>query len=262
METRHYSDDDLVLVYYGEPDQPADAGEHLRGCAACDARYRELSEMLDAVVLPEPPVLTDRYGVELWQRLSPKLPRLHPCWVAWAPSRTWMAAAALLLMGFIGGRFWPGTTSPSVVPATVVAGGPAVDTDGMRRRVVLTTVADHLERSDRLLTDLANAPRNTDVSTLQGWASDLVWQSRYYRQDALAVQEATVVAVLDELERVLLDLVHGPSTLQQADLDELHRRVDTAALLFKVRVLESELRLRGGTPSTPPSAASHTARIS
>ena len=40
----HYSDDDLVLVYYGEPDQPPDAGEHLRSCPECDARYQQLTQ--------------------------------------------------------------------------------------------------------------------------------------------------------------------------------------------------------------------------
>jgi hypothetical protein len=172
-----------------------------------------------------------------------------------------MAAAALLVMGFVGGRLWPAADEP-VAPAggSNALAAVDVDADGVRRRVVLSSVADHLERSDRVLTDLVNAPRNADVSTLQSWASDLVWESRYYRQDALAVEEPTVVAVLDELERVLLDVVHGPSTLQQADLDELHRRVDTASLLFKVRVLGSELRHRG-TPSVPASITSHSARI-
>jgi hypothetical protein len=88
-----------------------------------------------------------------------------------------------------------------------------------------------------------------------------VWEGRYYRQDALSVQEPTVVAVLDEVERVLMDVVNGPSTLKQADLDELHRRVDTAALLFKVRILESELRHREGTLTVPASTTSHAARI-
>jgi hypothetical protein len=261
----HYSDEELVLVYYGEPDQPADGGEHLRSCPACDARYRELSEVLDGVVLPDAPEVTDRYGVELWQRLAPQLPRRQPwSFAAWVPPRAWMAAAALLVMGFVGGRLWPSAPvpAPDAAPAAVARPVAAADADLLRRRVVLSSVADHLERSDRVLTDLVNAPRNADVSTLQAWASDLVWESRYYRQDALAVEEPTVVAVLDEIERVLLDVVNGPSTLQQADLDALHRRVDTAALLFKVRILQSELRDRGETPSAPASATSHAARIS
>ena len=209
-------------------------------------------------MLPAPPAVTERYGLELWERLAPQLPRHQP-W-SFMPSRAWMAAAALLLMGFVGGRLWPGANQPVAGPANVASTRAADDPDRVRRRVVLSSVADHFERSDRVLTDLVNAPRNADVSTLQVWASDLVWESRYYRQDVLAVEEPTVAAVLDELERVLLDVVHGPSTLKQADLDELHRRVDTAALLFKVRILENELRLRGATPSAP-STASHTARI-
>ena len=50
--------------------------------------------------------------------------------------------------------------------------------------------------------------------------------------------------MLDELERSLLEIVHGPSTLTPAELQALRVRLDAAALLFKVRVLHDELRGR------------------
>src|SRR6185436_6113351 len=105
----------------------------------------------------------------------------------------WMAAAALLVVGFLGGRLWPAppVLAPVVAPAEPPVAQVAADADRVRHGVVLASVADHLERSDRVLTDLVNAPRNTDVTRLQGWASDLVWEGRYYRQDALSVEEPT-----------------------------------------------------------------------
>ena len=45
-------------------------------------------------------------------------------------------------------------------------------------------------------------------------------------------------------ERNLLDLVHAPSKLTPAELDDVRTRLDAAALVFKVRILSSELRER------------------
>ena len=51
-------------------------------------------------------------------------------------------------------------------------------------------------------------------------------------------------AVLDDLERSLLEIVHSPSRISAADLEQIRRRIDAAALLFKVRVMSDELRQR------------------
>jgi len=60
--------------------------------------------------------------------------------------------------------------------------------------------------------------------------------------------EQSVAAVLDDLERSLLEIVHSPSKVRAADLDEIRRRIDAAALLFKVRVMSDELRQREDAP--------------
>jgi hypothetical protein len=45
-----------------------------------------------------------------------------------------------------------------------------------------------------------------------------------------------------------VEIVHSPSTVSAADLDEIRRRIDAAALLFKVRVMSDELRKRDDAP--------------
>jgi hypothetical protein len=112
-------------------------------------------------------------------------------------------------------------------------------------RILLTSVAEHLDRSDRMLTDIMNAPRG-DISTEQRWANDLLDASRLYRQDAVAAGEDSVASVLDELERSLIEIVHSPSRISAADLEQIRRRIDAASLLFKVRVMSDELRQREG----------------
>ena len=116
-------------------------------------------------------------------------------------------------------------------------------------RILLTSVADHLDRSDRILTDIMNAPRG-DISIEQRWADDLLDASRLYRQDAIAAGEDSVASVLDELERSLIEIVHSPSRISAADLEQIRRRIDAASLLFKVRVMSDELRQREQAPAS------------
>jgi hypothetical protein len=111
-------------------------------------------------------------------------------------------------------------------------------------------VADHLDRSERVLTDIMNAPDRSDISAAQGWAEDLLTTSRLYRQDAVDAGEQSVAAVLDDLERSLLEIVHSPSQISAADLEQIRRRIDAAALLFKVRVMSDELRQRQDLPAS------------
>ena len=115
------------------------------------------------------------------------------------------------------------------------------------------SVADHLERSDRVLTEVINASIDGDLSSEQRWAADLIADNRFYRQDAIDSGEPSVGAVLDELERALLDIVHSPADATPATLEAIHERLDSAALLFKVRVLGSELRHRQQVPASPSS---------
>jgi hypothetical protein len=102
-----------------------------------------------------------------------------------------------------------------------------------------------------VLTDIMNAPRG-DISAEQRWADDLLDASRLYRQDAVDAGEQSVAAVLDDLERSLLEIVNSPSKISAADLEQIRRRIDTAALLFKVRVMSHELRQREQAPTTLP----------
>jgi len=54
--------------------------------------------------------------------------------------------------------------------------------------------------------------------------------------------------VLEELERLLLDVAHGPSRLSSEDLSALRSRIEEQGVLFKVRVIGSTLRERGELP--------------
>jgi hypothetical protein len=260
----HCSDDDLILVFYGDPEAPSSAAAHVAACAECRDRYDDLTASLRMIAFPEVPDRSDRYGIELWHRLAPRLAARQPFWRgAWfrlgsltQPQALSFAAAAVLLLvvGFAAGRVAP-------APASQNAASAAIDA-GESRRVLLMSVADHLERSDRVLTDIMNGSVEGDISAEQMWAADLVSDNRFFRQDAAASDEQAVAAVLDELERALLDIVHGPSVATKGDLEALHQRLDSAALLFKLRVLSGDLRDRQLKPDAPSTSQSITSRIS
>ena len=258
----HCSDDELVLHYYGEDERPR---AHLTACVECATRYHALTAVLQAVGTIDVPERGDQYGLEVWQRIRHRLPERAPWWLGGTPLRRsgrqglwrweWAVAAAaaavLLAVGFSAGRFW----QPQAAPQMAEAPRPLSD-EQQARRVLLLTVADHLDQSDRVLTDVVNAPGGLDISGEQAWAVDLVAASRLYRQEAIEVNETSLAAVLDELERTLLEIVHRPSTVTDADVSEIRRRVDSAALLFKVRVMSTELREQTGELTKPDGAPS------
>ena len=263
---KHYSEEDLILYYYGERGRwrwafgaggrgsRRDLERHLDACADCAAVYRSLAGTLRMLTTPDAPARGEQYGLEVWQRIRHRLPEQDVAWwTMWfRQDRLAMAGvvAVLLVAAFAGGRWWSsGVPAPGSMPPSpdTVASGPTrtpFPGDDARQRILMTSVAEHLDRSERILTDIMNAPNGEDISAEQRWAEDLVATSRLYRQDAVDAGEQAVASVLDELERSLVEVVHSPSRATAASLDEIRRRIDAAALLFKVRVLGHELRQR------------------
>jgi hypothetical protein len=257
----HYTEDDLILYYYGEHRRRVRVEEHLAECASCSALYRDLAATLALVADPVVPERGDQYGLEVWQKIRHQLPEQDaPWWAVWSrPHRVALAGAAALIVlaAFIAGLSWPRADragQPANAAADPFRGGSPGPADA-GERVRLAAVSDHLEQSERVLLDFANAygtaDQPADVSSQQRWAADLIPANRLYRDASTAAGDDTVAAVLDEIERNLLELVHGPATLTPEELDRVRLRLDAAALLFRVRVLSEELRER--ELASPPS---------
>jgi len=258
---KHYTEEDLILYYYSER-RRSDIEVHLDQCEPCAAAYRALAGTLKLIETPEAPERGDQYGLEVWQRIRNRLPQQEvPWWSVWFHADRLALVgsfAVLLLAAFVTGRWW--SSSDAVPVQTVVSGVPSAAApvnlvnDDARQRILLMSVADHFDRSERVLTEIMNAPAGNDISAEQRWAEDLIATSRIYRQDATAAGEHSVAGVLDELERSLLEIVHTPSRATAANLDDIRRRIDAASLLFKVRVLGDELRQRERQDTPRPRA--------
>jgi hypothetical protein len=245
----HPTDGELVLHFYGEDSQPAAIDRHLAGCDSCRTEYAAIAGTLGLVATPAAPERSDLYGLEVWQRVRPLLPSREPWWrLAGVRVRSIAIGAALALVivgAFVAGRYWPTPDAPAT--ATSRSASAPAEADARARAVA---IVDHLEQSERMLLDLVHAEGpNVDVTSQQAWAADLVDANRLYREAAAQAGDATTASVLDDLERSLLDIVHAPSKLTPADLDDVRARLDAAALLFKLRVLSDELREREMAPA-------------
>ena len=236
--TQHVTEEQLILHYYGEP-EGADVDNHLAVCPDCRSEYTRLQQVLNVVDIPVPE--RDDYEDRVWNRLAPKLGFRHRLrW--WAPQK-WAAVAAtaaLVVVAFLAGRY-----SPPIDKPNVAAQPPAV-----RERVLVVAVGGHLERSQMVLVELKNLPdaRKVDISDEQLLAADLLSENRLYRQTATTAGEAGLVGILEDLERVLLEVVHSPSTISSTELDDIRQRIENQGLLFKMRVVESNLNQRVQTP--------------
>jgi hypothetical protein len=236
----HLSEEQLVLHYYAEEGDTLAAEQHIESCGECRALYSSLQRVLNVVDGLPLPERGAEYGAAVWQRISPAipsrrrwLPRL-PAPFRWAAAAT--AMAGLLTVAFLAGRWAP--------PARRSGGTVASADPTAGERVLLVAVGDYLERSQMVLVEIANAnpKRALDISAEQERASDLVSESRLYRQTARHVGDMAVAGVLDDLERVLLEISHSPSRLTPADLEKLRQRLEAEGILFKIRVLGTNVR--------------------
>ena len=240
----HLNDDDLVLHYYGEMPsaEEARAAAHLASCAACQENYTGLQRVMAFV--DSAPAVEPAPGFEAvaWARLEPALPR-RGNWLSWfvfSPARLAFAAGVIVLIGgaFMAGRLTRTPGSGAVAPQSAAQ---------VRERILLVDLGDHLDRSQMVLVELVSAGGTTgdvDISTERARAEQLVGVNRLYRQTALSTGDTNMAAILDDLERVLVDIAASPSTVSQDDLDSVRRRIDSNELLFKVRVVSSQVRER------------------
>ena len=241
--TNHLSEEDLILHYYGEMprDEAARLTSHLASCRDCEAANQRLHRVLMLVGSAAPVDARPGFERDVWARLEPQLDsaKREGGWKTffWAPQ--WALAggvAALVLVAFMAGRI---SNSPGVVaPAPELAAAP--------ERVLHAAVGDHLDQTQMMLVELANA--DTDGADVlageQVRAADLVAANRLMRQSALQSGDAAIVDILEDLERVLLEVANAPANASSNDLTDLQSRITTEDLLFRLRVVASEMRQR------------------
>ncbi len=243
---KHLSEDQLILFHYGESDTQEADRDHLDECSRCRSELRTLQRTLSEVVLEPVPERPDDYGQRVWRRIEDDLKTPSPRW-SWLElfrprQLVWAAAAATLLAAvFFAGRL---STHWGVEPEPPSRAQ-------VREGILLVALGDHLDSSQILLMEIANAPgsnsgalETVDISYERQLAEDLVGQNRLYRQTAERVGDKATSLVLDELERMLLDIAHSPEEVDGTEFDDLRRRIEKQGVLFKVKVLNTNVKQR------------------
>jgi hypothetical protein len=237
----HISEEQLVLLYYGESTEAPAIDQHLGECEECRKEFRALQLVLNTVDSAPVPERGPEYGQAVWQRIEKRIGarkrRNFTQWWIWAP-----AMAALLVTAFLAGRL---THKP-------LGADVAKNQQQIRERILMVAVGDHLERSQMVLAELSNAPDHKgklDITDERQMASELLDDNRLYRQTARSTGDAAVANVLDDLERVLLEIAHSPNEVSSGQLDDLRQQIESRGLLFKVRVMGSQAREQEVAPA-------------
>jgi len=227
---RHLTDEELTLVYYRES-MPT-AQEHLQGCFECQTNLARLADLLRPVHLYSPPEPGPDFEERVWSKLSLQLPKKRNWRLSlFRPFVLAPALAGLLVLALAIGLVMQRRDRPSGISARAQA------------RVLFNTLTDHLDRSQILLAEVANARPGTDaLKAAQGTARDLVDENRLLRLASNRTGDATRGALLEDLERILLSIANAPSNFSPDDLSDLQRRIDDEGLRFKVRVTNDDLR--------------------
>lgn len=249
---KRFRDDDLILFRYGESPQ----AEAIRAALADDPelarRYAELERLLDAADLVPEPEPIEGLEARIWRRVRPHLDGVAPSAApAWRPSfATWRLTALatmgvlVLALAFALGR-WSG---PEVSPEEIARPTePASGFDSAaRERVLLASVAGHLDASERLLTELVNRPDAETLDSERELATALLSSNRLYRQAAARSGQRRIVRLLDQLEPVLLELSNAPAG--DGGGGTARQLVESEDLLFKVRIVGGRLEPRALGP--------------
>jgi hypothetical protein len=233
----HLDHDELILLHYGESATPG-SREHLLACEQCRRESELLRRVLDAVDKNDPAAeLPESWEEQTWNRLRWKLERKPRRAALW-----WPAAAAVLVAAFLAGRLMERRTQPAPAPRT--ASVEPVTNASTRERILLVVVADHIGRSERVLTEVKNAKPGVTplLASDHDTVEDLVRKNRLYIDAANASGQAQLADLLQQMQPLLLELARAPEQPSAEDIDMLQRRIDKQGAVTKLRLAGEQIR--------------------
>ncbi len=229
---KHIEENDLLELAMSH-----EAGQgHAAECQECQAKLEQWRHVLHLAGAYVPTAAPDPAAV--WQRLAPQLagrpPRAPVAWRPWAIA----LAACIALAAFLLLRPRPAATPAPF--ATAKAPSP----------VLRYAVAEHLDRTQALLVELAHANELSNgpvnLSLEKSSARRLLGANRLYHQSAALQHDAVLANVLGSLEPPLLEIAHSPSQVPTTAWRRMQRRIAASGVLFKVRVLDQTLHAENG----------------
>jgi hypothetical protein len=241
------TDDDLILLFYGEHDDPE--------LAAKVAKSEELSARFDALCADlkladayRPPHRGSDYGAVVWQRISPRL--IEEDNRAEGGIKTWLSAfaqprfslagalsvALVAIVAFLLGR--NGGDAVFEQPGAELDNAVVAMADIDSNRLLTHSVSGHLEQVNLVLTQFANS--TSPSSNEAAYATDMLVANRLYRQAATAQGNNKLAAFLGELEPLLIEMAYEAQSGSQATRERMQKEI-REGLLFRVRIMNKQL---------------------
>lgn len=244
---KQITDDDLILLYYGDHEDSELAVEVARS-PELSQRFEKLSSELLRIDGLVPAVRDDGYGSDVWRQIESRLEPQHT--PAISRRRTWLSAvmqprfslAGALSMALVAGLAFmlgrqanqPGDPAPATTETQAVAATTGPDT----KRLLTSSVSGHLEQLNIVLTRFANQPRVSATEAER--ATDMLVANRLYRQAAADQGENQLAQFLAQLEPLLIELAYEAQKASPQSLSRMQQEVrDT--LLFRIRVMNQQL---------------------
>lgn len=239
----HLTEDDLVLHYYGELGETEErhASAHLAECTECRREFTRLQRVLrtiDESALASD--LPESFERTVWARLEPNLRSERPRWFSFVLSPAALALTGVVLV-LVGAAFFAGRMSSPAVDAPVNAENADAK---VRERILLVDLGEHLDRSQMVLVELVTKDGGIDISGERAQAEQLLAANRLYRETAAATGETAVGNLLDELERVLVEVAASPDHPSEQELNDVRQQIEAKGLLFRVRIVSLKVRDR------------------
>lgn len=169
----------------------------------------------DKLVIPEPDPFFEK---RVWAKVSAGIEADRRRKWRWA----WMLVPAALALAFFIGRV---TKAPDGV--TAIAYLPP-------KQMLQAATVDHLERSKAVLIETSNGTPQSS----QARAEELLSTNRLLRRSAQNAGDLMTAELLEELERILLEVAHSSETMNPDEATALRARIREQGLLFRVRLLE------------------------
>jgi len=242
---KHLTEEELIAHREGEGRDRVEVAAHLKECTECReelARIEGVFAALDAMPVPDPGADYER---RMWQQLEPRLGEKRArWWEGWLEPRRLVAVGAMAAL--VLGAYFTGIRVGKKQPG---GGSTVADAGKVRERVLVVAVGEHLGKSEMVLVELSNTEpgkgeKLVNISSEQKRAEALVEENRLYRQTALKEGDQAMASTLEELERVLLDIANSPGEVTAAQFESLQKRIEAKGILFKVRVVNQDLRER------------------
>jgi hypothetical protein len=229
----HLSEDDLVLHYYGE----ADFAPHLDECAECREQYRTLQSSLNMVNSYEAPPAPLQLEAKVWNHIAAaeRIPAKRRWSWRWILLPT--LSAACLAIAFFAGRF---SKEPEGVVAIAYL---------PQQEILRAQTADHFQRSKLVLLETVHtdgsAPREARLPRER--AEELLSANRLLRRSAQASGNTRLAEMLDELERILVEIANSPENPDAVQTDSLRARIRDQGVLFRLAVTEKQIETKNET---------------